>query len=47
MILYLNRDNALDKMFSIILEKCYEGIKNSERNQMLQKFKVYDQRDYG
>lgn len=43
----LNRDNALDKMFSIILEKCYEDVKSSERNQMLQKFKEYDRRDYG
>lgn len=43
----LNRDDAIDKMFSIILEKCYEDVKNSKRNQMLQKFKEYDQRDYG
>lgn len=43
----LNRDNAVDNMFNIILEKCYEDVKNSERNQMLQKFKEYDRRDYG
>ena len=43
----LNRDNAIDKMFSIILEKCYENVKNSARNQMFQKFKEYDRIDYG
>lgn len=43
----LNRNNAVDKMFIIILEKCYVDVKNSERNLMLQKFKEYDQRDYG
>lgn len=43
----LNRDNAVDKMFLIILEKCYADVKNSERNLMLQKFKEYDRRDYG
>lgn len=43
----LNRDNAVDKMFFIILEKYYEDEKNSVRNQMLQKFKEFDRRDYG
>ncbi|MGE7021425.1 HAD family hydrolase [Solibacillus cecembensis] len=43
----LNRDNAVEKMFLIILEKCYENVKNSERNRMLNKFKEYDNKGYG
>ncbi len=43
----LNRDKAVDEMFSIILEQCYEDVKNSEKNIMLQKFKEYDRRGYG
>ncbi|MEK4532011.1 HAD family hydrolase [Solibacillus sp. FSL K6-1554] len=43
----LNRDHAIDNMFLIILEKCYVDVKNSERKQMLLKFKEYDRRDYG
>lgn len=43
----LNRDNAVDKMFLMILEKCYEYVKHSARVEMLQKFKEYDKRDYG
>lgn len=43
----LNRDKAVDKLFLIILEKCYEGVKYSIKYEMLQKFKRYDRRDYG
>ncbi|MED1559287.1 HAD family hydrolase [Bacillus paramycoides] len=43
----LNRDNAVDNMFLIILEKCYESVEDSTRNEMLQRFKAYDKRDYG
>ncbi|USK57555.1 HAD family hydrolase [Cytobacillus solani] len=43
----LNRDKAVDKMFLIILEKCYEGVENSTKNEMLLKFKEYDRRGYG
>ncbi|PXW87509.1 putative hydrolase of the HAD superfamily [Pseudogracilibacillus auburnensis] len=43
----LNRDKAVDKMFLIILEKCYEDIKHSTKNEMLQRFKEYDKRYYG
>ncbi len=43
----LNRDKAVDKMFLMILEKCYEDIKFSEKDEMLQKFKKYDKRSYG
>jgi putative hydrolase of the HAD superfamily len=43
----LNRDKAVDKMFLIILEKCYEDVKHSAKNEMLQKFKEYDNRGYG
>ncbi|MEK4426553.1 HAD family hydrolase [Solibacillus sp. FSL K6-1523] len=43
----LNRDHAVEKLFLIVLEKCYEDVKLSERNEMLKKFKEYDNRGYG
>jgi putative hydrolase of the HAD superfamily len=43
----LNRDEAVDRMFLIVLEKCYEEVKHSTRNEMLKKFKEYDNRSYG
>ncbi|UOR13630.1 HAD family hydrolase [Halobacillus amylolyticus] len=43
----LDRDEAVDKMFLIILEKCYGDVKHSVKNEMLQKFKEYDSRGYG
>ncbi|WP_442600342.1 HAD family hydrolase [Neobacillus sp. D3-1R] len=43
----LNRDMAVNIIFLKILEKCYEDVKHSARNEMLQKFKEYDRRDYG
>lgn len=43
----LNRDQAIDKMFLIILEKCYEDVKHSVKNEMLQQFKGDDKRSYG
>jgi putative hydrolase of the HAD superfamily len=43
----LNRDKAVDKLFSIILEKCYGDIKHSVVNEMSRKFKEYDKRSYG
>ncbi|WP_026023085.1 HAD family hydrolase [Paenisporosarcina sp. TG20] len=43
----LNRDKAVDKMFLIMLEKCYQDVKHSAKNEMLKKFKEYDNRSYG
>ena len=43
----LNRDHAVDTMFLIVLEKCYEDVNHSTINEMLQKFKEYDHREYG
>jgi putative hydrolase of the HAD superfamily len=43
----LNRDEAVEKLFLIILEKCYEDVEQSVKNDMLQKFKEYDNRGYG
>ncbi|MEH7386433.1 HAD family hydrolase [Bacillus sp. JJ1521] len=44
----LNRDMAVDKLFLIILEKCYgDDVKDFVKNNMLQKFKEYDNRGYG
>jgi len=41
----LNRDQAVENLFMIILNTCYEKDKNSEI--MLKKFKEYDRRHYG
>lgn len=41
----LDRDQAVDNIFSILLENCYEDI--IDRNEMLIKFKEYDKRSYG
>lgn len=44
----LNRDMAVEKLFSIILEKFYVDIKqHAIKNAMLQKFKEYDKKSYG
>ncbi|MUK87825.1 HAD-IA family hydrolase [Ornithinibacillus sp. L9] len=43
----LNRDRAVDKMFLIIFEKCYEDVKQSVKNEMWQKFKQYDNKNCG
>lgn len=43
----LNRDQAVDNLFLMILEKCYEDVKHSTKNAMLGKFKEYDKRSYG
>lgn len=34
-------------MFLIILDKCYEDVKHSVKNEMLKKFKEYDKESYG
>ncbi|WP_226671150.1 HAD family hydrolase [Metabacillus litoralis] len=43
----LNRDEAVDKMFFIILEKCYGDVKHSVKTEMIQRFKEYDKESYG
>ncbi|WP_121664986.1 HAD family hydrolase [Metabacillus litoralis] len=43
----LNRDKAVDNLFFIILEKCYENVKPSVKYEMLQKFKEDDRKSYG
>jgi putative hydrolase of the HAD superfamily len=43
----LNRDQAVDNMFRIILETCYGDVETSVANDMLRKFKEYDKRAYG
>lgn len=41
----LDRDKAVDKLFSIILEKYYGDVKQlAAKNEMLQKFKEYDKK---
>ncbi|MEE3947257.1 HAD family hydrolase [Bacillus wiedmannii] len=43
----LDRDKAVDKLFLFVLEKCYEDVSDTVKNNMLQKFKEYDKREYG
>lgn len=43
----LNRDQAVDTLFFLILERFYQDIQHSVKNDMLQKFKAYDKKDYG
>lgn len=43
----LDRDKAVDKLFLFVLEKCYGDVNDVVKNNMLQKFKEYDKREYG
>lgn len=43
----LDRDKAVDNMFLIILDRCYEDVNRSVRIQMLQSFKKHDKKNYG
>ncbi|PFL24408.1 2-haloalkanoic acid dehalogenase [Bacillus cereus] len=44
----LDRDKAVDKLFSIILEEFYGDVEqHAVKNAMLQKFKEYDKKSYG
>ncbi|KXY38728.1 MULTISPECIES: HAD family hydrolase [Bacillus] len=43
----LDRDKAVDNLFLLVLEKCYEDVSDTDKNNMLQKFKEYDKREYG
>lgn len=43
----LDREKAVDNLFLLVLEKCYEDVDDSVKNNMLQKFKEYDKREYG
>lgn len=43
----LDRDKAVDNLFLLVLEKCYEDVSDTVKNNMLQKFKGYDKREYG
>ncbi|MCU9613086.1 HAD-IA family hydrolase [Caldibacillus lycopersici] len=43
----LDRDLAVEKIFSIIVDKYYGDVHHLQRNEMLEKFKEYDKRDYG
>lgn len=43
----INRDQAVDKMFSLILEKCYEGVPHPAKDEMLHRFREYDKGSYG
>lgn len=43
----LNRDKAVDNLFLLLFEKCYEDVSDTIKNNMLQKFKEFDKREYG
>lgn len=43
----LNRAMAVEQMFFKIVEKCYEDVENSVKNEMLKKFVEYDKESYG
>ncbi|MGZ7149227.1 HAD family hydrolase [Bacillus sp. BC08] len=43
----LDRDKAVDKLFLLVLEKCYEDVSDTVKNNMLLKFKEYDKGKYG
>ncbi len=44
---FLNRDKAIERIFLMFLDKCYEDVKHSVKNEMLKKFKEYDKESYG
>lgn len=43
----LDRSKAVDKIFIIILEKCYGDINDEMKSKMLSSFKEYDKKNYG
>ncbi|MBJ8106405.1 MULTISPECIES: HAD-IA family hydrolase [Bacillus cereus group] len=43
----LDREKAVDDLFLLVLEKCYEDVSDTVKNNMLQKFKEYDKGEYG
>lgn len=43
----LNRNQAVDNLFFLILERFYQDIQHPFKNDMLQKFKAYDKKYFG
>ncbi|WP_186578008.1 HAD family hydrolase [Aquibacillus kalidii] len=43
----INRNQAVENLFFIILEKCYRDLNHVAQQHMLQKFKLYDHSSYG
>lgn len=43
----LDRSQAIDELFSLILEKCYEGLSHTVEHEMLKRLRDYDKRSYG
>jgi putative hydrolase of the HAD superfamily len=43
----LSREKAVDKMFLLVLEKCYEKVPHSVKHAMAQKFKECDRESFG
>ncbi|MDE4083611.1 HAD-IA family hydrolase [Planococcus maritimus] len=43
----LDREQAIEKLFLVLLEKFYENIKHTNKNEMLRRFKEYDKKNYG
>ncbi|MDJ0332870.1 HAD family hydrolase [Planococcus sp. S3-L1] len=43
----LDRNQAVNNLFSILIEDFYENVKEINKKEMLKKFKEYDKRNYG
>lgn len=43
----LNRDEAVDRLFFKLVKMCYRDVNDAKKNEMLQKFKVYDGKYFG
>lgn len=43
----LDRNQAVDNIFHIMLEECYGNVEDMLKAEMLRKFKMYDNRGYG
>ena len=43
----LDRSKAVEKLFLIVLERCYGEVNHSAKIEMLQTFKECDKRSYG
>ena len=43
----LDREQAIEKLFLVLLEKFYKNVKHTNKNEMLRRFKEYDKKNYG
>ncbi|NMH69407.1 HAD family hydrolase [Bacillus sp. RO3] len=43
----IDRDKAVENLFFILVEKCYEEVSHSKKTEMLKRFKEHDRKSYG